>query len=193
MALSKNSGRDYFHRWKRVIIFISIAISVFPKGLRIFMFELFSSSPGMLGVVLRYIIIYKLVKSCGDNIYIARWCVFKNMHNISIGNNVSFHERGYIDGVGGVNIGNDVSLAHSVSIVSFEHNYKKKEVAFKYQAIRPVRISISSNVWVGCGSRILAGCSIDSNVVVAANSVTKGHLVSGVYAGAPAIKVKDII
>ena len=52
---------------------------------------------------------------------------------------------------------------------------------------------IGSDVWVGCGCRILAGCSIENRTVIAANAVVKGVLPSGgIWAGAPARLVKSI-
>lgn len=188
----KKSGRENFTRWRKLIYLFSWLLGMLPYAIRSFMFEIISGCPGKIGAAIRYVILRTLVNSCGDNVYIARWCVFKNAKNISLGNNISFHEFAYVDGFGNITIGNDVSFAHSVSIISFEHNYEICDIPFKYQTIRPECITISSNVWVGCGVRILAGSMISSDVVIAANAVAKRDLSAGVYAGNPAIKVKEI-
>ncbi|PBI81958.1 acetyltransferase [Rahnella victoriana] len=187
------SGRNVFRRWRGIILFLCAVTSFLPKISRVYLLDVFSGFPGRIGVGIRYILVRTLVKTCGENIYIGRWCVFKNLHNLSLGSNISFHERVYIDAVGNISVGSDVSFAHSVSIISFEHRYETCGHPFKYQPLDLKRVCIASNVWVGCGVRILAGSVIDSDVVVAANSVTKKHLTAGVYAGTPAIKVKELL
>ena len=54
-------------------------------------------------------------------------------------------------------------------------------------------ISIGNNVFMGAQCTILPGTIIDDNVVIASNSVVKGHLESNtVYGGSPAKKIKSL-
>ena len=186
------TGRASFRRWRGVILVLCAITSLLPQIFRAYLLDVFSGFPGRIGVGIRYILIRTLVKKCGENVYIGRWCVFKNPQNLSLGSNISFHERAYVDAAGNISVGSDVSFAHSVSIISFEHRYELCGQPFKYQSLDLRNVCIASNVWVGCGVRILAGSVIDSDVVVAANSVTKKHLTAGVYAGSPAMKVKEL-
>ncbi|UJD90753.1 acyltransferase [Rahnella aquatilis] len=192
MSENIKTGRMVFRHWRSIILFLCAIISPLPKFFRAYLLDVFAGFPGKTGVGIRYILIRTLVKVCGDNVYIGRWCVFKNLQNLSLGSNISFHERSYVDAAGNILVGNDVSFAHSVSIISFEHRYALSEQPFKYQPVELKKICIASNVWVGCGVRILAGTIIDSDVVIAANSVTKNHLTAGVYAGSPAMKIKEL-
>ena len=48
-------------------------------------------------------------------------------------------------------------------------------------------IIIGNNVWIGRGCIVLHGSVIEDDVIVAANSVVKGHLIKGyIYGGSPA-------
>jgi acetyltransferase-like isoleucine patch superfamily enzyme len=112
---------------------------------------------------------------------------------MKMGDRISLHEFVYIDAAGGISIGNDVSIAHGCSIVSFEHGWSDINVPIKYNPIISKPVSIGSDVWIGCGVRILAGAKIGNRVVVAAGSVVKGVLApGGVYAGSPAKRIKEI-
>ncbi len=186
------TGKEKFRKFNFLLIFMSKFMMLFPRRIRIFLYDLSISAPTILGVALRYILIKTLINKCGDNIYISRWVTIKNFEKINIGNNVSIHEYSYIDGLGGIMIGNDVSIAHNSSIISFEHTYTNKGI-IKYQNLKLNKIKISNDVWIGCGCRILSGSYIEEHVVIAANSVIKNNISkNSLYAGSPAKKIKDI-
>jgi len=136
---------------------------------------------------LRYELVKKHFKRAGKRGYIGANVTLKNMSDFEVGDNFSIHCNGYIDAIGGIIIGDNVSIAHNSSLVSFEHTYDDFEVPIKYNRMELKRIVISNDVWIGCGVRVLAGSVIQSRSVIAANSVTKGNLIkSGIYAGLPA-------
>ncbi|MGB7803377.1 acyltransferase [Buttiauxella sp.] len=189
----RETGRKKFGRWKWLIKLIVKSVSILPRSIRVTLMSMFSGLPGKPGVVLRYITFSSLAKYCGDNVYIGRWCIIKNIQNIKVGDNVSIHDYNYIDGIGELSIGSDVSIAHGASILTFEHSYVKSAVPFKYQHVVMKPVEIHSNVWIGCGVRVLAGATIFSDTVVGANSVVKHNLSSGLYAGIPSTKRKDIL
>lgn len=72
-----------------------------------------------------------------------------SVDNLSVGNNVSIHPMCHIDVTGGINIGNDVSIAHSVTVMSFKHEYKDITVAIKDQSVKLLPTLIMDNVWIG--------------------------------------------
>lgn len=186
------NGRYFFYRFNFVFKFLIAILRIFPMFIRSFIFDLLSGFPGKIGVILRYISIKSIVKNSGVNIYIGRWVVIKNAHNISLGNNVSIHDYCYLDGGGCLSIGNDVSIAHNCSILTFEHSFSNALEPIKYQPIHYGKVIISNNVWLGCGCRVLSGSVIHSRSVVGANSVIKNNIDGGLYVGTPAKKVKDI-
>lgn len=186
------SGRLLFRKSKRLIYILVFILRLFPVFLRKLILDLFSSFPTILGVAIRYIIIKSLAKEIGENVYIARWCTFKNIDNLVIGSNVSFHEYCYLDAKGGIDIGNDVSIAHQTSILSFEHSFLSFDNPIKYQPLVLKKTTIDDDVWVGAGCRILAGAAVGKRTVIAANSVVKNQVGNGIYAGAPCKKIREL-
>jgi Acetyltransferase (isoleucine patch superfamily) len=133
------------------------------------------------------------MKSCGSSAYFGSMLTIKNPSLISIGDNFSAHEYCYIDGAGSITIGNNVSIAHNCSLVSFEHTWHDQSIPIKYNPTKRAPIIIGDDVWLGCGVRVLAGTIIEDRVVVAAGAVVKGKLDSGfLYAGVPAKKIKPL-
>lgn len=101
------------------------------------------------------------------------------MSNFQSGFNLSIHEFSYLDAAGGIEIGDNVSIAHNCSLVSFEHTWTDLETLIKYNPTKLYPIKIGNDVWLGCGVRVLAGTVIEDRVIVA-GAVVKGTLESQV-------------
>ncbi|WEM41555.1 acyltransferase [Photobacterium sp. DA100] len=186
------NGRNLFKRLKFVFNVLDKLIGLLPFFIRSAMFSLFSGFPGKLGVAIRYVLLRSLARSCGENVYVGRWCTIKNFECLNIGSNVSLHEYCYIDAKGELNIGDNVSIAHGCSILTFEHTFDDANLPIKYQELKLAAVSISDDVWLGCGVRVLAGSVIEARTVIGANSVVRNTLESGVYVGSPARKVRPL-
>ncbi|WP_272946772.1 acyltransferase [Antricoccus suffuscus] len=110
-----------------------------------------------------------------------------SLKNLEIGNRVSIHPMCYIDASGGVRIGDDVSVAHGVTIMSTEHQFVDISVPIRDQPIEFVPVVINNDVWIGAGAKILAGVSVGHGSVVAAGAVvTRDVPPLMVVAGVPA-------
>jgi acetyltransferase-like isoleucine patch superfamily enzyme len=100
------------------------------------------------------------------------------------------HSFCYIEATGGLTIGDDVSIAHSVSILTTNHNYADLDPPIRDQGVQERATTISDDVWIGCGSRILAGVTIGKGAVVAAGAVvTKDVEPYAVVGGVPARQI----
>jgi len=173
-------------------ILISL-FSIFPLSVKNFIYATVDYFPSLLGIYFRYILFKAISPQSGINIYIAKHVYLKNKHNIIIGDNVSIHEMCYIDGYGEITIGNNVSISHNVSIISFDHTYKEKDIPIKYNPSVSKKIIISDDIWIGAGSRILSGITINERSIIAAGSVVTKDVESySIYGGVPAKKIKDI-
>lgn len=187
------NGRFFFERFKFLIFIIVYIVRPLPRCVKVFLYELFSIMPTNLGVLLRYIVLKSQAEFIGNNVYIARNVIIKNIHRLKIGNNVSIHEFCYIDAIGGISINDDVSIAHSSSLISFEHSWGNRDLAIKYNDLKLEPIYIDSNIWVGCGVRILAGSKLSTKTVVGAGAIiNKKYPPNVVIVGAPGKIIKEI-
>jgi acetyltransferase-like isoleucine patch superfamily enzyme len=187
------SGRTLFARGRPIVELIGRFNAVIPSSIFSSTWFLVRDIPGLVGIALRYLWALRLSASCGDNVMIGRGCEIKDWSRLEIGHNVTIHLNTYIDASGGVSIGNDVSIAHNCSVLSFEHGWGDPTIPIKYNPLSTHPVEIANDVWVGCGARILAGSQIGSRTIVAAGAVVvRGVIGGGVYAGVPARLVKAI-
>lgn len=186
-----SNGRYFFSKYSRLIGYIFNIYSVLPFFLRSILLSMLSF--GKVGFLLRYFELKKSSEFVGENVYIAKKCILKNLKYFSCGINLSIHEFSYVDAAGGIEIGDNVSIAHNCSLVSFEHTWADLETPIKYNPTKLNSIKIGNDVWLGCGVRVLAGTVIEDRVIVAAGAVVKGTLESGyLYGGIPAKKLKKL-
>ncbi len=110
-----------------------------------------------------------------------------------MGSNVSIHNDCHINALGGVKIGNSVSIAHQTSLIAANHDWTDPLLPIKDQPVLPAPIVISEDVWIGCSCQILAGVTVGSRVVVAAGAVVaKDVLPNRIVGGVPAREIKSI-
>lgn len=188
-----STGRKIFSKYNKLLEGIAWGISILPRWFRIYLLRLFRNSGGRIGIVIRYILVKKLAKSCGINVCIKQYVFLENIQNISFGNNVSIHPFCYLEGAGGIEIGNDVSLAHNISILSVNHTWDNQYISIKYNPIQYLPVKICDDVWVGCGCRLMAGVTIHSRSIVAAGAVvTKDVEPHTIVGGIPTKKIKNL-
>ncbi|CAH8282818.1 maltose O-acetyltransferase [Mariniflexile fucanivorans] len=92
--------------------------------------------------------------------------VIINKRNIKIGNNSAISRGCYLDGRGGLIIGNNVSVSPGVQFITASHDVNSSD--FKY--IKK-QIIIEDYVWIGTNAIILPGVKLCKGSVVAAGSV----------------------
>lgn len=176
--MKHTTGREVFEKYGKVISFFIKILRLFPKPFLKLLYSINEHFNSKINILLRYCLLKQFVKKLGSNVYISKNVILKNIENLEIGDNVSIHEFSYIDAIGGIEIGNNVSISHNVSIISFDHGTDLNSIIpIKYQEIKKKKIIIGSNVWIGCGSRILRGSFIENNVIIGAQSVIKGKYI----------------
>jgi carbonic anhydrase/acetyltransferase-like protein (isoleucine patch superfamily) len=110
---------------------------------------------------------------------------------ISLGANSHFGAYCHVNVVqGNVTIGDDVAIGPGTCVISYSNQYTPGEDICTSKITDDVLIH--DHVFVGANVTILPGTVIESNVVVGAGSVVKGHLKSnGLYVGAPCRRVRE--
>jgi maltose O-acetyltransferase len=92
---------------------------------------------------------------------------------------------------GSVTIGNDVAIGPGTCIISYSNQYVPGEDICTSKTTD--NVVIHDHVFIGANVTVLPGTVIESNVVVGAGSVVKGHLGShGLYAGAPCRRLREL-
>lgn len=107
---------------------------------------------------------------------------------IKIGENTTINEYCYLDGRGGLTIGNNVNIALYSMIVTGTHNHKS--VKFDYYT-EPV--IVEDDCWIAVRAIVLNGCILKKGVIVSAGSVVSPRTNCdslSIYSGVPATKVK---
>ncbi|MGE0278750.1 MAG: DapH/DapD/GlmU-related protein [Nitrospiraceae bacterium] len=142
---------------------------------------------------MRYVVAATLAKRISDNVLFGKYVAVLGWEELELGQNVSIHRNAYIDATGGIVIGDNVSIAHDVSLISFEHGYEDLGQPIKYNRLKLRPILIEEDVWIGCGARILSGVTIGRRSIVGAGAVVVSDIPSGsVVGGVPAKVLKKI-
>lgn len=191
MSFTRNRGRDLFKKVERILAIYTKMYSLLPRRARLCLLNKKRHKTGMIQLGLRYALVKSLAKKVGENVRINENVYLFNIHNISIGSNVSIWPMSYIEGSGGVLIGNDVSIAHSVTIMSEEHEYSDRSLPIKDQGKTYAPVTIMDNVWIGAKATILSGVTIGTGAIVGAGAVvTKDVPDNSIVAGVPAKVIK---
>jgi acetyltransferase-like isoleucine patch superfamily enzyme len=184
--------RDTLRRLDFPINFMVRIAGVFPKRFHKWVLKYVRNWDNYLGMLMRYVALRNICVTCGKNVAIFSNVFLINPEKLSIGDNVSVHPMCYIDATGRIFIGDDVSIAHSTTIMSTEHIYDDLNVNIKDQGCEERMTLIGSNVWIGAGTRVLAGSKINNGCIIAAGAVVKNDVPSNtVVGGIPARVIKE--
>jgi acetyltransferase-like isoleucine patch superfamily enzyme len=184
-------GRDLFRAARPILVVTSAVLAVLPRGVCTLLLTLVRLVPTNLGIALRWAIVRRLAKRCGDCVAIHDGVHLFRLEHAELGDNVSVHPMCYLDATGGLVIGNDVSIAHGASILTTEHDYTQPGVMIRDAPVTRAAVTIGDDVWIGAGARILAGVTIGAHAVVGAGAVvTRDVPARQVVAGVPARTLK---
>ncbi|MGH8177788.1 MAG: acyltransferase [Steroidobacter sp.] len=164
-------GRQAFCVVRPALLLITALMRLLPRFVVESAYSFASHLNGRLGVGLRWALARRLCAALGDNVFLGPRIEVRGWGEIRVGDNVSIHDACFIDGRGGLTIGNDVSIAHQCSLVSFEHGWSDESRPIRDNPVEYRPITIADDVWVGCGTRILAGASIGTRCIIAAGAV----------------------
>jgi len=138
-------------------------------------------------------IIYKLA-----NIKVYRPYIHDNIYfgsnNISIGKEGTYINQGcFFDNANGamIEIGNNCAISYQVMFCTTNH--KIGSTNRRSGSAYGENIIINDGCWIGARATILSGVTIEKGCIIAAGAVvTKNCTSNGLYAGVPAIRIKDL-
>lgn len=185
--------RQFFYAARPLLMLTVWLLRLIPRPVCRGLLAMLRHVPGVLGIGLRYVCVARLAKSCGECVAIHSGVYLHRLEQIQFGSHISIHPMCYIDGIGGLTIGDDVSIAHASSIMTSEHDYSFADMLTRDAPMNMAPVHIESNVWVGCGVRILAGVTIHQDSVVGAGAVvTRDVQRATIAVGVPAKELKGI-
>jgi acetyltransferase-like isoleucine patch superfamily enzyme len=186
-------GRDKFLFFKPALLLGKSLLSLLPVRLCELGLSLCRHVPTKLGIAIRYMLVARLTRSCGDNVAIFEGVHLFQLGNMEIGDNVSIHQMCYVDATGGLKIGSDVAIAHATTIMTTDHDYSNSLIATRDANCFLAAVDIEDDVWIGAGVRVLSGIKIGAHSVLAAGAVITRNVPEGsLMAGVPARCLKQI-
>jgi len=195
IARLNNYYHDYgVQNFLRKSIFVAVAIfnKINLRKLKSWLF--FKSSNLRLG---KNVIVSELINSIsiGKDNHFYDNCIF-HFHpkaQFRTGNHVVLSYHVLIACNYSISIGDHVMVGEYSSIRDSTHNYHVDMNMIDAQN-KEGEVVIGNNVWIGRGCLITEGTVIEDGVVLAANSVAKGRLLSNqIYGGCPARLIKPRI
>ncbi len=151
---------------------------------------LFTFGKTVRGCLCKYIF-----RKCGDNLNIKPLAFFGSGKGIEIGSNSDIGLNAHIYGIdagGEVIIGDHVTMAPEVHILTLKHNHDDVNKTIGEQGMFATKIIIEDGVWIGLRSIIMPGVTIGKKSIIAAGSVvTKDVPPYCVYGGVPAKFIKS--
>jgi acetyltransferase-like isoleucine patch superfamily enzyme len=182
-------GRELFARAKPLLDVGTAVLRRLPRPVSQLVWTWSDFVPGYGGIGLRYMVLRRLAASCGDNVRVGPRVEIGHWDRLRVGNNVSIHPGCYLEAAGGITIGDDVSIAHHSSILSTNHTWSDDSRPIRDNPVTYAEVVVDSDVWIGCGVRVLAGVRLHERTVVAAGAVVHQDVPTRSLAGGVPAKV----
>lgn len=134
----------------------------------------------------------------GNNVRIDDFCVLSaGEGGIEIGSYIHIAVYSSLIGAGKITLADFVNISSKVAVYSSNDDYSGEYmtnpmVPVEYTNVTHADVYLGKHVIIGSGSVVLPGVTLHEGVAVGALSmITKDCESFGVYAGVPAIKIKD--
>lgn len=183
-------GRQRFAILRPALVGASGLLGLLPRVVARALLGALRHVPGQVGLGLRYPCVRRLAAACGDNVGVYGGVYLRDLDRLELGSNIKIGELCFIGASGGVRIEDDVSLAHGCSVLTEEHDHTAPG-PLRDTPLRHAPVTIERGVWVGAGTRILAGVTIGADSAIGAGSVVTRDVPPGsIAAGVPARVLK---
>ena len=130
--------------------------------------------PGLFGNMLRTRYMRRYMKRAGRNLQIMAGTRFRSIENLEVGDNVNIGFDNFLQALGGLTIGNNVSFAPGVKIWTTNHNFDDPDVPMRDQGQTDGPVVIGDDVFIASNAFILPGANLPRGCIVSAGAVVSG-------------------
>ena len=142
------------------------------------------------GIALRGRLFGHFLGGCGRNFKVNIGAHFYDPQGLTVGDHVYIGFHSYI-GNGKITMEDEVVVGPFCSITAGNHRQRNESVRFGPYEMKPITIGRGS--WLGAHVSIMPGVTIaPGNIIAAGAVVTRDTEPYGVYAGVPAVRIKDM-
>ena len=128
----------------------------------------------------------------GEGCYYLDFIVWLNGDRIEMGNGVGFNYGCYVNGYGGLTIGDEAMFGPYAMVHTANHRYDDRERPVTEQGWTEQPVEIGPRVWIGMGACILPGVRVGEGAIVGAGAVVSRDVEPYMIAvGNPARAVKE--
>ena len=127
--------------------------------------------PDPVGVPVRARILRRHFAEVGPRLIVLEGARFRNIQNISLGDNVSIGTDTMLQAGGGISIGDNTLLGPGCKIWTQNHRMDDPDVPICEQGADFAAVSIGEDCWLGADVFIMPGVQLPRGCVVAAGSV----------------------
>lgn len=144
--------------------------------------------PGMFGNMLRSRYLCRYMKKAGTHVQIMAGCRFRSIENLEVGDYVNIGFDNFLQSIGGLTIGNNVSFAPGVKIWTTNHNIDDPDMPMRKQGQTHKPVIIGDDVFIASNAFVLPGAILPRGCVVSAGAVVggKAYRPYSILAGNPA-------
>jgi len=131
-------------------------------------------------------------KRVGAGCFYLDQIVWLNGDHIELGNRVGFNHGCYVNGYGGLVVGDDTVVGPGTMIHTANHNIDDLDRPIVEQGWKSAPVNVGAGCWIGMGVCILPGVTIGDGCVIGAGSVVAKDLDAySVAVGNPAKAVRS--
>ncbi len=125
-------------------------------------------------------------KVVGKGSFYLDQIVWLSGEHIEVGDNVGFNHGCYVNGYGGLVIGDDTIIGPGTMIHTANHEMADLDRPITGQGWKAAPVHIGKGCWIGMGACILPGVTIGDSAIIGAGSVvTKDVPAFAIAAGNP--------
>lgn len=163
---------------------------VFACWLEDWLWAIVRSIPSLLGLCLRHLAARVLFGRVGGFCLFAVGTRVSHSYGIDCGRNLRANTGVFLDGRGGLTIGDNVLMGPNVVVLSSEHRWADPDVPIYRQGVELKPTTIGEDVWIGGNAVVRAGVNIGKGSLVGAGAVvTCDTAPYAIVAGVPARQI----